>query len=182
MNLAETQKKTTMNKEKKLENLKYGEKNKVRAVSKYVTPVFLVVLLLNSRICTEAQSPIIHNDSIRFTMAFTSYSVLDSVYSPMKYHILIENQPNQIILDHYAQMDTSMIFSLLGDKNYDWATNLILYNLYDINAYMFFAFEIKTREDWIGYFQERDLALWKAFFLFKQTAEKRYWKYFQFSE
>ena len=79
-------------------------------------------------------------------MAFTSYSVLDSVYSPMKYHILIENQPNQIILDHYAQMDTSMIFSLLGDKNYDWATNLILYNLYDINAYMFFAFEIKTRE------------------------------------
>ena len=89
----------------------------------------------------------------------------------MKYHILIENQPNQIILDHYAQMDTSMIFSLLGDKNYDWATNLILYNLYDINAYMFFAFEIKTREDWIGYFQDKDIAMWHDFFKRKEETQ-----------
>ena len=115
-------------------------------------------------------------------MAFTSYSVLDSVYSPMKYHILIENQPKQILLDHYAQMDTSMIFSLLNDPNYDWATNLILYNLYDINALFFAAFDIMTREDWLGYSKKRDIDLWKDFFQFKQTTEKRYWKHYQFKE
>jgi len=111
-----------------------------------------------------AQCPIIQNDTMQFTMSFTSYSVLDSVYSPMKFHILINNQPRQIILDHYAQMDTSMIFSLLNNPKYDWATNLVLYSLYDIDANMFFAFDIVTREDWIGYFRDKDIAMWHDFF------------------
>lgn len=89
---------------------------------------------------------------------------MDSVYSPMKYHIFIENQPKQIILDYYAQMDTSMIFSLLDDKNYDWATNLILYDLYGINAHLLYAFDIKTREDWLGFSQDKDIVMWHDFF------------------
>ena len=164
MNLAETQKIITMNKGKTLENLKYRERDKVREVSKYIVSIFLVVLLLPNNMRVIAQNPIIQNDTMRFTMTFTSYSVLDSVYSPMKYHILIENQPKQIILDHYAQMDTSMIFSLLGDKSYDWATNLILYDLYDINAHLLYAFDIKTREDWLGFFQDKDIVMWHDFF------------------
>lgn len=140
-----------MNMGNNLETLNYKGKIKLEMLFKHLIPLFLVALLLYSGTCAEAQSLITHNDSIRFTMAFTSYSVLDSVYSPMKYHILIENQPKQILLDHYAQMGTSMIFSLLNDPNYDWATNLILYNLYDINALFFAAFDIMTREDWLGY-------------------------------
>ena len=111
-----------------------------------------------------AQSPAIQNDTMKFILTFTSYSVLDSVYSPMKFHILIENQPKEIILDHYAQMDTSMIFSLLDNPKYDWATNLVLYCLYDVNADMFFAFDIKAREDWLGYFRNKDIAMWHDFF------------------
>ena len=137
---------------------------------KHIVSFFLVFLFMHNSMRAVAQSPIIRNDAIRFTMTFTSYSVLDSVYSPMKYHILIENQPGQIILDHYAQMDTSLIFSLLDDKNYDWATNLILYSLYDVNAHILYAFDIKTREDWIGYFQDKDIVMWHNFFKRRKEA------------
>ena len=160
-----------MNKGKKLENLKYRERYKVRTVSKYIVSIFLVVLSLQNGMRAVAQSPMIQNDSMRFTMTFTSYSVLDSTYTPMKYHILIENQPKQIILDHYAQMDTSMIFSLLGDKNYDWATNLILYNLFDIDAHLLYAFDIRTREDWLGFFQDQDIVMWHDFFRHRKETQ-----------
>lgn len=124
-----------------------------------------IILLLSVWVRTIAQNPIIQNDSIHFSMFFTSYNLIeDSVYRPMKFHILVENQPKETIFDYYAQMDTSMIFSLLDNPKYDWATNLILYSLYDVNADMFFAFDIKTHEDWIGYFQNKDTAMWHDFF------------------
>ncbi len=169
--MVETQKNTTMNKGKKLENFKYRERNKARAVYRHIVAIFLVFLFLHNSMRAVAQSPIIQNSTIRFNMTFTSYSVLDSVYSPMKYHIFIENQPKQIILDYYAQMDTSMIFSLLDDKNYDWATNLILYDLYGINAHLLYAFDIKAREDWLGFFQDKDIAMWHDFFKRKKEAQ-----------
>ncbi len=150
---------------------KYKGRNKVETVFKSMCSIFLFLLFLQNNMPAIAQTPIIRNDTIRFDMSFTSYSVLDSVYSPMKYHILIENQPKQILLDHYAQMDTSMIFSLLNDPNYDWATNLILYNLYDINALFFAAFDIMTREDWLGYFKDEDIAMWHDFFRHKKDIQ-----------
>lgn len=163
--------------------LNYKERNKVKKVFKHAVPIVFVILLMNAKVFAVAQNLIIHNDSIQFKLVLTTYNpVEDTVYTPMKYHILIENQPKQIILDHYAQMDTSKIFSLLANPECDWATTIILYNLYDINALFFSAFDIMTREDWLGYFQKRDIAMWKEFFQFKQTTEKRYWKYFQFEE
>lgn len=127
--------------------------------------LLFIILLLSVPVRTIAQNPTIQNDSIRFSMVFTSYNLVeDTVYHPMKFHIIIENRPRQVILDHYAQMDTSMIFSLLDDPRYDWATNLVLYSIYDVNAHMFFAFDVKTREDWIGYFQDEDKAMWHDFF------------------
>ncbi|MBO7647519.1 MAG: hypothetical protein J6S56_05420 [Bacteroidales bacterium] len=153
-----------MKKGKALEKLKLRERNKVKEVSKYIISAFLVVLFLHGRMCVVAQSPTIQNDEVLFSLVFTSYSVLDSIYSPMKFHVLIENHPKQMILDHYAQMDTSMLFSLLDNPKYDWATNLVLYNVYDVDASMFFAFDIKTREDWINYFQDKDTTMWHDFF------------------
>lgn len=150
---------------------KYKGRNKVETVFKYLSSIFLVLLLLHNSMRAIAQSPIIRNDTIRFDMLFTSYSVLDSVYSPMKFHVLIDNQPQQFILDYYAQMDTSMIFSLLDDTNYDWAANLILYNIYDIDAHLFYTFDVKTREDWLGYFQDKDIAMWHDFFKRKEETQ-----------
>lgn len=153
------------------EKRNYKEIIKKGKIFKKCIFLLFIIMLLSVPIRTKAQNPIIQNNSIQFTMTFTSYSVLDSVYSPMKYHILIENQPRQIILDYYAQMDTSMIFSLLDDKNYDWATNLILYDLYDLNAHLLYAFDIKAREDWLGFFQDKDIAMWHDFFKRKKEAQ-----------
>lgn len=137
----------------------------MKKVFKHIVPIVFLILSMNARTCVMAQNPIMQNDSIWFKLALTTYNpVEDTVYTPMKYHILIENQPKQIILDHYAQMDTSMIFSLLNNPDYDWATNLILYNIYDIDAIFFSAFDIMTRENWLGYFQNRDISMWKEFF------------------
>ena len=137
----------------------------MKKVFKHIVPIVFVILLMNAKVFAMAQNLIIHNDSIQFKLVLTTYNpVEDTVYTPMKYHILIENQPKQIILDHYAQMDTPMIFSLLNNPDYDWATNLILYNIYDIDAIFFSAFDIMTRENWLGYFQNRDISMWKEFF------------------
>lgn len=137
----------------------------MKKVFKHIVPIVFLILSMNARTCVMAQNPIMQNDSIGFKLALTTYNpVEDTAYIPMKYHILIENQPKQIILDHYAQMDTSMIFSLLNNPDYDWATNLILYNIYDIDAIFFSAFDIMTRENWLGYFQNRDISMWKEFF------------------
>ena len=141
------------------------ERNKVKKVFKLILPIVFLILSMNARTCVMAQNPIMQNDSIGFKLALTTFNPLeDTVYTPMKYHILIENQSKQIILDHYAQMDTSKILSLLNNPDYDWATNLILYNIYDVDAIFFSAFDIMTREDWLGYFQNRDIAMWKEFF------------------
>lgn len=144
---------------------KYKEKIKMGKFFKNGIFLLFIILLLSVQLSAIAQNSMIPNDSMRFSIVFTSYNPIeDSAYHPLKFHIIIENTPSQTILDHYAQMDTSMIFSLLDNPKYDWATNLVLYSIYGFNADVFFAFDIKTREDWIGYFQDKDLAMWRDFF------------------
>lgn len=129
-----------------------------------ILALVLVLLFSFSKLNTAAQNTIIPNDSVNFAIAFTSFSLLDSVYAPIKWLILTETACDKFALNNYAKMDTTTIFSLLDNPDYDWATNLLLFDLYDVNALFFSAFNIKTRADWLEYFKEQDINLWRAFF------------------
>lgn len=150
---------------------KYEEKIKVERLHYKTFAIAFVLLLSFTKTSVVAQSPIITNDSIQFKIAFTSFSLLDSVYAPMKWHVLAEACSDEIQFDYYAKLDTTTIFSLLNDPAFDWATNLILYNLYDMNALLINAFHIKSRADWLGYFKDKDLAMWRDFFSYKEPID-----------
>ena len=101
--------------------------------------------------------------------------IVGSIYEYNQTKVIKSINPDTLITKESFYSDDTILTiaildAILGDKNYDWATNLILYSLYDVNAHLLYAFDIKTREDWIGYFQDKDIVMWHDFFKRRKEA------------
>ena len=96
------------------------------------------------------------NDSIKWELWYRSIHFIDSnKISPSHYQIRINNPINNYI--QYSNFDSIIVNMLLNDSLTDWATNLILYSIFERDARIFFTFEILNRDIWINYFREKDI-------------------------
>lgn len=65
----------------------------------------------------------------------------------------------QSVKDNFGKLSKVTIMQLLADTTTDWATNLLLYEKYDRDAYLFFTV-IHARKDWLPV-KKSDIAYWK---------------------
>jgi hypothetical protein len=65
----------------------------------------------------------------------------------------------QSVKDNFGKLSKVTIMQLLADTTTDWATNLLLYEKYDREAFLFFTV-IHARKDWLP-MKKSDIAYWK---------------------
>ncbi len=98
------------------------------------------------------------NLSIRFTVLRTSLQLLDSNrVSPSRNMIQVEMSDTVKI--QLKALPKTVWMDWLQNKSTDWAANLILYDLYQKDAFLYWNI-IKKRSDWMLAAKEDDLAYW----------------------
>jgi hypothetical protein len=100
-----------------------------------------------------------NNDSIHYDVIYVSHSVLSKEPNHISKHY-ISLQMSKAYRDYLLERDTAFWLERLRNDNSDWATNLILYYLYDIDASRLIVFNV--REKWIR-IKEDDIKYWKKF-------------------
>jgi len=63
------------------------------------------------------------------------------------------------VKNNFDKLSKATIMQLLADTTTDWATNLLLYEKYDRDAYLF-STVIHKRKDWLPV-KKSDIAYWK---------------------
>ncbi|WP_196886380.1 hypothetical protein [Aureivirga sp. CE67] len=117
--------------------------------------LFLIALFIVNFINAQ----ITKNNETTFELRKTSLKFISSnQVETSKYFITVNNSEKD--LDYLKKLNKKEILVLIQDEKYDWRINLLLYQYYKKNAIMFFAFDLKTRKDWIDYFKEEDQKYW----------------------
>ena len=62
--------------------------------------------------------------------------------------LFLETKLSQDIKDNFNKLSKATVMRLLADTATDWATNLLLYEKYNRDAFLFTTV-IKTRKDWL---------------------------------
>jgi hypothetical protein len=75
-----------------------------------------------------------------------------------KYHVRVENLSNSEI-ERYKSFSLETWLKLLNDENTDWAANLILYDIYDRNAFM--LAQNNNKNTWRKFMKQDDIKYWK---------------------
>lgn len=99
------------------------------------------------------------NDSIRYNIIYVSHSVLSKENDHTSKHyvsIRLSKQYRNFLLEK----DSSFWFERLRNNDSDWATNLILYYLYDRDATPLTVF--KDRKKWLK-IKNDDIKYWHEF-------------------
>jgi hypothetical protein len=73
--------------------------------------------------------------------------------------LFLETKLSQTVKDNFDKLSKATIMQLLSDTATDWSTNLLLYEKYDRDAYLFTTV-IHTRKDWLPV-KKSDIAYWK---------------------
>lgn len=73
--------------------------------------------------------------------------------------LFLETKLPQNVKDNFGKLSKATIIQLLTDPATDWATNLLLYEKYQKDAYLF-STVIHTRQDWLP-MKKSDIAYWK---------------------
>lgn len=73
--------------------------------------------------------------------------------------LFLETKLPQSVKDNFNKLSKATIMHLLADTTTDWATNLLLYEKYEKDAYLFTQV-IHTRKDWLP-LKKSDIAYWK---------------------
>jgi hypothetical protein len=73
--------------------------------------------------------------------------------------LFLETKLPQNVKNNFSKLSKATIMQLLADTATDWATNLLLYEKYDRDAYLF-STVIKTRKEWLPV-KKSDIAYWK---------------------
>ena len=66
---------------------------------------------------------------------------------------------SQSVKDSFNKLSSKYIWRLLNDSSTSWTANLLLYEKYEKDAYLFFAV-IHSRKEWLPMWKE-DLKYWK---------------------
>jgi hypothetical protein len=94
----------------------------------------------------------------KFEVLKHSTAIFDSTNkNPSSLYLKVDLPQN--VKDNFSKLSKATIMQLLADTTTDWATNLLLYEKYDRDAYLFFTV-IHTRKDWLPV-KKSDIAYWK---------------------
>src|SRR5947209_7344851 len=128
--------------------------------TKYFYIISFLFLILNS-VIAQNKTKFLNNSSIRFEIWRQSLQMIDSnKIISTKYFIEINlNNKQRRILKSLSKKDW---IRLLNDNNSDWATNLVLYDIYKKDAFLFNSV-LKTRNEWILSNKSNDISYWKNF-------------------
>lgn len=101
---------------------------------------------------------ILNNDSIKFSLYNVSLIMHPNwVIEPSKLCVKValdDDTRKELIKFKYNQW-----MELLANPRTDWAANIVLYDLFKIDATEYIV--IKNRADWIRTIKKRDTAFWK---------------------
>lgn len=106
----------------------------------------------------KAQNKIkfIKNKTIKFEVVRKSFEFIDTNnIVPAKYFIKVNSNSNQ--RKEIKTLTSEDWKKLLNDTHSDWAANLILYDMYERNAFFFI---IKNKRKWRMFQMERDIQYW----------------------
>lgn len=94
----------------------------------------------------------------KFEVCRTSITITDkSNINPGSFYI--EVALLQTLKNSFYKLNNKTVWQLLNDSTTDWATNLLLFEKYKKDAYLYFA-KIKTREKWLPQ-KQSDTKYWK---------------------
>lgn len=89
---------------------------------------------------------------------FRHSTVIDSANkNPSALYLKAELPQN--VKDNFSKLSKATILQLLADTATDWATNLLLYEKYERDAYLFTTI-IHVRKNWLP-MKKADIAYWK---------------------
>lgn len=101
---------------------------------------------------------IINLSETKFEILKSSTEVFDDTNkSPSFLYLKVELPRN--VKDIFCKLSKATIIQLLRDSVTDWSTNLLLYEKYKKDAYLFSEI-IHTRRDWLP-IKEKEIAYWK---------------------
>ena len=124
---------------------------------KYNLTILLLTFLLCQRVNSQKNIPV-DNISIRFTVLRTSLQLLDSNrISPSRYLINVKLSESE--KKHLKAFPKTFWIKCLQSSSTDWAANLILYDLYEKDALLYWNM-IKSRSDWIIANKNDDFDYW----------------------
>ena len=124
----------------------------------------LIFVMLCSFLMGHSQDSIcklkLENENVSFTVY--RYGMDFTAKTKPKSNMVIETNIKDVALwKRIKLLTTEQWLCLLNNPKSDWATNLILYQLYEKDAVLFST--IKKREDWIGFRRDEDITYWKSF-------------------
>jgi len=98
------------------------------------------------------------NDSVKYNVFLSASSMKNNNLTPLKSLIILSLDSSQIL--KYQKLEYQGWVSLLESEHYDWSTNLVLYCIFEKDAYLLTN---KTRDIWIKHKREKDLSFWKEY-------------------
>lgn len=94
----------------------------------------------------------------KFEVLRHSTAIFDSTNkNPSALYLKVDLPQN--VKDNFGKLSKATVLQLLADTATDWATNLLLYEKYNRDAYLFFTV-IHARKDWLP-MKKSDIAYWK---------------------
>ena len=120
---------------------------------------FLLFFVCNSAFSQvdSLRAKIFNNDSIRFELRFYTVSATTQKKHPVSSHRIIVEMSTRL-RQVLFEKDSLFWVTHLSDSTSDWATNLILYDLYKKDAMQFVYF--KDRERWLS-IKNEEINYWK---------------------
>jgi hypothetical protein len=127
--------------------------------------VLLVFFFSVHQLFSQTIDSYIHNDSIRYNIIFISRSAIGKMKDqPSKYRIVIDMPAS--IRNTFLEKPNEYWFEKLKSESSDWAATLILYYLYDFDAFiirgvnnekaMWSRVRQKETDDWIRFLNSKN--------------------------
>lgn len=123
---------------------------------------FLMVFMISLRSYSQLDSlehKFFNNDSIHYDIIYVSHSVLSKESSYISRHYVRIRMP-QNYKKYLLGKDTVFWSEHLRDENSDWATNLILYYLFDRDASTMIIYD--KRKKWLNV-KKNEIEYWEKF-------------------
>jgi hypothetical protein len=123
---------------------------------------FIAVFVCSTVFCQTylIDSNYFNNDSIKYQLIFKTRSVLYQKSDQKVGYYINLNIPDSF-KKKLMKMDSTFWFKKLEDETSDWATNLVLYYLYDREAILIRTVE-NDRRKWMK-IRKKEIDYWKIF-------------------
>jgi hypothetical protein len=129
---------------------------------KSVLFTFSILILFSSKSYSQADSfenRLFSNDSIRYDLIYVSPSVVTNDRGKIaRYHVRLQMSKDE--RTYFLKKDTTFWLNRLCNENSDWATNLVLYYLFDRDASHFIIFDKRIK--WLK-IKKNEILDWKKF-------------------